>query len=161
MNYEEDMRIDETALDIEWLEQATLMLKYSRHAAEVRAAFDKAKEKLELTRAELDKAIRKEPELFEVEKVTDKAIESAILVQPEYKRASEEYLQLKFEYDIAAGAVKAFDARKDALENLVRLNGQQYFAGPKTPRDLSSERAGWQDKINASIGAKLRRRNIV
>ena len=35
--------------------------------------------------------------------------------------------------------LKAFEQRKDALENLVRLHGQQYFAGPKIPRDLPSE----------------------
>jgi hypothetical protein len=43
--------------------------------------------------------------------------------------------------------------KKEALENLVQLFGQQYFAGPKMPRDLSKKRARkeQQKETNKSI----------
>ena len=34
MDYETDMQIDETALDVEWLDQAELAMKYGRIYAE-------------------------------------------------------------------------------------------------------------------------------
>ena len=34
MNYEKEILIDESALDVEWLEQPRLMMRYTRHAAE-------------------------------------------------------------------------------------------------------------------------------
>lgn len=160
MNYEDDIKIDETALDVEWLEQPSLMMKYAQLAAEMRSEMDKAKEALELVKSELDKDIRSNPEKYGLEKITDKVVENTIPTQNDYRRASKRYLDAKFNSDIAFGAVKAVDARKDALENLVRLHGQQYFAGPKVPRDLSSEterRREKQKMVNQSIGSVLKR----
>ena len=36
MNYEQDIRIDETSLDVEWLDQPSLMMTYARHSAKSR-----------------------------------------------------------------------------------------------------------------------------
>lgn len=160
MNYEQDITIDEAALDVEWTIQPNLMMKYARHAANMRLEMDKAKEALELVKAEIDKDIRLHPEKYEIEKITDKVVENTIPMQSRYKGASNDYIQAKFESDLAYSVVKAIDARKDALENLVRLHGQQYFAGPKIPRNLHDEvekKKEKQREINQSIGSSLRR----
>jgi len=47
--------------------------------------------------------------------------------------------------------------RKDALENLVRLHGQQYFAGPKMPRDVQWERQQKIERSNDIVERKLTR----
>jgi hypothetical protein len=56
------------------------------------------------------------------------------------------------------------DHRKSALENLVKLHGQQYFAGPMVPRDLTHE---WKNKqqqqkeeveVDKGIGKSMRRK---
>ncbi len=154
MNYEDDIKIDETALDVEWLNQATLMLKYARHAAECRMELDKAKEELELTKSELDKEIRSKPEKFGIEKITDKVVENTIPMQPQYKMASKNFINARFESDVAYGAVKAIEARKDALENMGRLLGLQYFAGPKMPRDIHEERVAKQKGANQAVTLK-------
>ena len=60
-NYAEDIRIDETVLDIEWLEQPALMFKYAKLTAEAKQALDKAKDKVDYVRAELDSKIRRDP----------------------------------------------------------------------------------------------------
>ena len=158
MSYEKDIVIDETALDIEWLEQPSLMMKYARNSASAKMDLDKAKEALDLVKAELDKHIRINPSKFDIEKITEGAITAAILQHARYKKASEVVIQAQFENNIAQGAVKAFDARKDALENLVRLHGQQYFAGPKMPRDLEWERAERQKHVDAGVASKMTRR---
>ena len=160
MNYEADIKIEEGCLDVEWIGQAELMLKYGKHAAEMKRNLDRAKEKLELTKSELDRAVRTSPEDFDLEKVTDKAIDALIPTLQEYKEASKEYLNAKFESDVAFAAVKSFEQRKDALENLVRLHGQQYFAGPKIPRDLQSEvekRENRTREVNKKIGSRISR----
>jgi DNA polymerase II large subunit len=159
MNYEQDMRIDETALDVEWLDQPSLMMKYAQISASTRMELDKAKEKLELVRAELDKAVRSNPDRYSIDKITEAVVTAVIISHKDYQKASNTLIEAKYENDIAYGAVKAVDARKDALENLVRLHGQQYFAGPKMPRDLSFEaqQKHNQKKANSVVGSMTRK----
>ena len=155
MNYEQDIRIDEDALDVEWLDQPALFLKYSRHSTLLEKEKDESKERLEFVKAELDRKIRLNPEKFGVEKITDKVVENTIILQPEYKQASEQFIQAKFEWMTARGAVDAYNQRKEALENLARLHGQNYFAGPKVPRNIHEEREAKQKKMNVTIGRKI------
>jgi len=158
MNYEQDIKIDDSCLDIECLDQAALFLKYAKHQAQTEKEKDEAKEKLDLTKAELDKEIRSDPAKFELEKVTDKVVENTIILQSEYKKATEEYLQAKFEWQTSKGAVESFNHRKDMLEALIKLHGQSYFAGPRVPRDLSKERELKKKEVNSNIAKKLVRR---
>ena len=139
MNYEQDMRIDVDSLDVEWVDQPTLMLRYTKIAAEARMALDRAKENLGIVKAEIDLTIRKDPEKYDIIKITESAIQSAIILDTDYGLVNEKCLQAAYEFDMAQGAVKAVDQRKQALENLVKLHGLQYFAGPKIPRNLSYE----------------------
>lgn len=160
MNYEKDVEIDETALDVEWLQQPRLMLKYGNYAAQKRQEMDLAKENLDVVKAQLDKDIRAIPGDYGIGKLTESAIQSAILTQEEYQEANQAYIKAKYEYDMAITAVRAIDQKKTALENLVRLYGQQYFAGPKVPRDLSKE---WvqkerQKKVDKGVAKSMKRK---
>ena len=157
LNYEEDVRIDEQALELEWLSQAQLFMKYARHAANMRKEVDLAKENLEVTKAEVDKEIRQNPEKFKIEKVTDASVTANVLTYPDYKEANQNYINAKYELDMAQAAVSAMNQRKDALENLVKLHGQQYFAGPKVPRDIKWEREEKEKRTNAGIAGKIKR----
>ena len=62
------------------------------------------------------------------------------------------------ESNMAKNAVKPFEQRKDMLETLSKLHGQSYFAGPKTPRDLTKERELREKKTEKGIASKLTRR---
>lgn len=139
-NYTDDIRIDETVLDIEWLEQPTLMFKYAKITAEAKQALDKARDKVDYVRAELDSNIRQNPKQFGIEKITEGAVMNTILLQEEYLYAQQELLDAKYNFDIVRGASEAISARKDALENMVKLYGMQYFAGPRVPHDVSDMR---------------------
>jgi len=145
MNYEDDIRIDPDILDVEWLGQPRLMMEYCVIAAEARRALDTAKESLDLVKAELDKDVRINPEKYDITKITESAVQNTIITQRKYQTANEVLSQARYDFDIANSAVRAVDQRKDALEQLVKLHGQQYFAGPKIPHDLSKE---WEAREN-------------
>jgi hypothetical protein len=55
--------------------------------------------------------------------------------------------------------------RKAALENLVQLHGQQYFAGPKMPRDLKEEirkhKEAQERSVEVNSKVRLRRNRDV
>ncbi len=154
MDYEKDIQIDESALDAMWLDQPSLMFKYAKNAAEMRRELDLAKEKLDLVKAELDKEIRTNPDKFGIEKITEAVVTNTMITTLKYKKANDEFLNVKYEVDVAQAAVVAMSQRKDALENLVRLHGQQYFAGPKVPHDISELRESRQKNVNKSITIK-------
>ena len=158
MDYENDIKIDETSLDIELLEQPSLMFKYAKYRADLQLEVERAKETMDIVRAEMDNKIRSKPSAFNLEKVTDAAVASCILLQEEYQDAKDQYLALKHELDYAWAATNAIDARKGILENLVKLHGMQYFAGPRIPRDIKQERLQKQrqdQEINAGISSKI------
>lgn len=161
MNYEADIRIDDGALDLEWLEQPSLMMKYTRLLADAEKELDLAKEELDLVKSDIDKDIRLNPDKYDLSKVTDAAVLAAISTQTGFKRVSKRVVDARYEVNVLKGAVKAFEQRKDALENLGRLLALNYFAGPKIPRDLSNEKKLKEDRItrqNEGIRKSLRRK---
>lgn len=160
MNYEKDIEIDGEALDQEWLEQPKLMLRYTRHLADMKKNLDDAKQELDISKAEADKKIRTNPEKYGIEKITEASVANAILNEKGYKAAYTAFLEAKYETDMAQGAVQAFEQRKSALENLVKLYGQNYFAGPKAPLEITRE---WthkdeQKEISRKIGRSFKRK---
>ncbi len=64
MNYEQDMIIDESALDVEWLDQTSLANKYGRNWAECRQALTLTEENIKLVRAELTKEANEDPDEY-------------------------------------------------------------------------------------------------
>ena len=161
MNYEKDIQIDPDQLDVEWLNQPALMMKYTRHAADMKAAVEKARQNIDLVKAELDKDIRQNPEDYALEKVTEGALTAIIQSSKKFIKANDAHRDAKYEADIASGAINAFEHRKRALENLVTLHGQQYFAGPSIPRNLCKEweESGHQKAADSKI--KLKRKTHV
>lgn len=159
LNYEQDLKISDSDLDLECLEQPSLFMKYAKHLAESRKDLDEIKQTLDIKKAEVDKAIRENPEKYGIEKVTEGSVSSAILTDKDYQMVNQGYLNAKYETDMAQSAVNAMNMRKDMLEALIKLNGQSYFAGPKNLRDLSYEaqKREKQRQSNKSVGQALSR----
>jgi hypothetical protein len=158
INYEQDLYIDEAALDIEWLNQPMLMLQYTELAAAARREVDRVKEKISVVRAELDKEIRSDPEKFDILKVTESAISNCILIQKRYTEIQNDLIDAQYDYQMKQGAVQAVEHRKQALENLSKLLGLQYFASPTTPRDLPREVQQQQEKKRVNQTIKIGKR---
>ena len=160
LNYEKDLRIDDSALDLELLEQASLFMMYAKHYANTQRSLDEEKQKLDIVKADIDKQIREHPEKFKIEKVTEGAIQSAILTEGSYNIAYKKYLDAQYEKNMAGNAVQSMNMRKEMLEGMIKLLAQSYFAGPSVPHDLSKLKKEREKITESRIGTRLTRRNV-
>ncbi len=155
MEYNLDVNIDETALDVELLEQPILMKKYGDVVSEARKELDYMKEQLDAVKAELSKEIRADPDAFGLGKITENLVADTIILQDSYKKAAEEVVEAQYRYGMAKSAFDAIASRKDTLDGLIKLYGMQYFAGPSIPRNLSEERTRKNEKVNETVAASM------
>lgn len=159
LDYERDLYIDESALDVEWLDQPMLMMRYSKELSKAEREVARLKEKQAVVKAEFDRDIRLVPESFDVKgKITEAVVSNTILFQKEYKEVTTELIEAQYELSMLKGAVNAIHQRKDALQDLVRLHGQRYFAGPSVPRDITHEVKQQHEKKVSNSAVKIRRR---
>jgi hypothetical protein len=142
-DYMKDLAIDPFSLEKEWLLQPQLYMKYSELAAEAQKKRDKAKERLDIVRAELDDKIRSSPLEYGAPedkngspRITEAWISATILLQPEYSKAIAEINQTNYEYNLYSAAVRAFDHRKKALEMEVQLWSGGYWSAPNLPKEI-------------------------
>jgi len=133
--------IDINMLDKEWLHQAELFFQWAVKLADARGRLEQAKGELDLTKAECDKAIRESPEDFGIKKATETQVSLTIITLTEYKEALKTYQAAQYEVNVNQAAVQALDHRKSALERLVSLHGQKYFAQPQGIDEESKEAA--------------------
>lgn len=146
--------IDENLLDEEWLKQPKLMFKYGSKLADAIADLDEAKSKLNLVKAEVYQEISNDPDGYEISKTTEAAINNCMLMQPEYQAALKAFNKATHRVNIMDAAVKAIQDRRRALENMVELHGQSYFAEPRTS---ASSREAMNDRQKQDIRRRGRR----
>lgn len=151
MNYKNDIRIDPNNLDIEWLRQPDLAYIYGNELAEARSKTDRAKERMDIESANAFKRA-----LETVGKPVD-AVRAAADVDPDYRKSVEMFNQAKYEQGLLQAAYDAIQTKKTALENLVRLHGQQYFASPREPKELG-ERV---EMVNKTTELQSKRSNTM
>ncbi len=161
--YDHDLYIDIDQLEIEWLKQPHLYMKYSEMVADAGKDADEAKEKVSLKYAELDNHIR---EMMKAngEKITEKLVEASVLQHEAYKKALSTLNKRKHEHAILQGALRAIDQRKSALENLVRLALGGYYSMPVEPKSIENirERAldSLDEKVRDQLNKKRSRTNV-
>jgi len=161
MDFENDMRIDESALDVEWLNQASLAMQYGRYWAEKVEAVQLAEEHVKLIRAELIQQANEDPDTYLGEGVKPTAVnvESYYRTHRRHKNAKEKLIKTQYELNIAEIAKNEISrTRKAALQNLVVLHGQNYFAGPSVPRDLTYESTQKQVQRKSDKKIKMKRK---
>jgi len=134
MNYEEDIEIDPSALDVESLRQASLFYQYSKAEAEAKNKYQLAWEKIKVIRSELILQAAEDKTLKNAQ-----AVEAYYRNHPKHIEAKEELIKAEYEQNIASAACFAMRQRKDMIENLTRLAMADYFARPSEPRDLAGE----------------------
>ena len=118
-DFSTDLAIDPEALDVEWLQQPSLYVKYSTLASKARQEMEEAKDKIDLVKAEIDKEIRDNPTKFtgEDKKPTEAQITSLVTQDKRFKEANSEYNELRLNFNILMGIVTGMDHKKSALEN--------------------------------------------
>lgn len=145
--------VDEDNL-LEYLrEQPELMYRYSRRLGDAKKDLEEAKGELKVTEAEVKKDIRTNPERYGLKRATDKAVEDEVFLHHAYQDAVTNYNRAKHRVDVLYAAVSALEHRKSALEQMVKLHGQQYFATPRLPDTMSEEA---RDEYDAAEKKRLR-----
>jgi FMN phosphatase YigB (HAD superfamily) len=144
LDYEKDIQIDPEALDVEWLRQGRLALRYGKNLVNWRERVNRLEEKKKTTRSELVEFANRNPqEACEKDKPTMTDIEAYYRNHKDYKDVIEELIDAKSELEMAEIAHKEISVtRKGVLEHLVRLFLANYFVGPTIPRDINKE---WED----------------
>ena len=142
--------LDIHRLDEEWVGQISLYREHAQQLADANKLLSEAETELEVRKAELketvarlDLAIRKDPELYDLERVTEGAIDKVVLLRPDYVKAKEEVFsamrrvnEARHFRDVCKVANDTVGhQRKAALQDLVQLWLASYFAEPKLPRD--------------------------
>jgi len=143
-DYMKELAIDLHRLEEEWAMQPQLYMKYSELAAQAQLDRDKAKERLDVVRAEIDDKIRTEPLVYGAPvdksgnpKLTEAWISGTIILQPEYSEQVGKINNLNYEMNILRSAVTSFDHKKKALENEVTLWSGGYWSAPNLPHDIN------------------------
>jgi hypothetical protein len=155
LNYANDVSIDESALDVEWLRQPTLVRLYNQEVAERKHQLARLSEELGVLKAELTRKINTNPEKYGLAKATVDTVNSTIVIQEEYQDLRNQIIESEYELEMAIGGSRAMDHKKTALENLVKLFGQNYFAGPALPRDISKEWLESEEKHQSNSRVKI------
>jgi hypothetical protein len=145
--------IDKNILDDEWLGQPKLYFQWAVQLEDARAELDEIKAEFDVVKSDLDLAIRTDPDTYDLPKVTDKAIAAVLIVQQEYKDAQQKVFTAKHRVGILQAAVTTLEHRKKALEKLVDLHGQKYFA---TPRASEHSREAVDDIQKSSARNKVK-----
>lgn len=129
LDYERDVQIDRHDLGGEWLRLPTLIMLYSEAAAEAKEDLLKADEKVKTVRSQLLLQVAKTPEILGIGvKPTESNKEAYYRDHVLYKEAKEDHINAQFEFDTINGAVFAIQAKKGALEGMVKLFGMGYFS---------------------------------
>lgn len=152
-NYEEDLRIDPDALDVEWLEQPGLYMKYCRASAQAQKEWKEAEQRVKVIRSQLIK----EAETV-LPKATAPKMEAFYRDHPKHQQAKQEAIEAEYRANLLQNAVFAFNQRKTALEKLVALASMNYFAQPTEPRNLSEEYRGRMDTAKETAHEKTQDR---
>jgi len=133
------LQIDENNLDKEWLAQPSMFFKCAEDAAMAKRLLDQARNKLEVTKAKVSKDVRENPGNYDLQKVTEAAVEVAVSGDDEYQEAQEAVVDARYAVGICDAMVSAMDHRRRALENLVHLFLSSYYSEPRAPRGKEEE----------------------
>ncbi len=121
-----DLHLDE--LDRHVLEQPQLVSQYGEQLAAAKDDMDRAKNELEAEKAELVIKVAADPGKYGITKPTGALIDAAVASTTSIRRLNEVLLDCKGDVGMLSSMMNALDGRKYALQDLVKLHGQDYFA---------------------------------
>ena len=113
----DETRITDINLDESFQKQSSLRAYYGAIAAQQDAEAARAKMNVDVVEAQLDRKYR-EAAATEGRKVTEKALESAVKLDPEWAEAKKRYIDAQCMADIARTMVASLNDRRDMLIQL-------------------------------------------
>ena len=158
-DYKTDIRMDRNQLDIEWLEQPSLYMRYAEACIESMFERDRLADLIDVTAAEVEAEVRTNPESYGIEKITEAAVKSAVVLEPRVIEAKENYNKAKKEAALLTAAERAIDRRKASLERLTDLYIAGYWSTPRITEDkkevVSKER---KEEMVSGVKARMAER---
>lgn len=152
MDYDKDIAIDPLKLDEEWLNQPVLYMQYSDMLRKAKDKENLLKEKLDYAEKNKRLDIFQNPENYNVTKPTASVIEALISKDEYIKQFKEMLTSATRETNAFTVAVKSFEMKKKALENLVILYTSEYFS---TPKQSTHIKGGKRDLGKAQKSASI------
>jgi len=127
LNYKRDVQINPHKLDKEWIAQPALVIDYNEALAYAKNETDKAKEALEIATANAINMIVKTEE----KRPTEKVMDAMITADPAIQKLTQDLIKARHAEALLVAACRGIDQRGQALSNLVKLHGMNYFAEPE------------------------------
>lgn len=152
--FEKDKTIDPGQLDVECTQQADLFFRYAEQAIKASSEVDRQRFGLKVLEAKLQARVREDPEHYGVVKVTEAAIDAAVKTHPKYTAAVDGLLTAQEVSSLLDIARETMQMKKGMLEALIKLHGQQYFAGPSVPRDLPAAWLESQGRVVSEVNQR-------
>lgn len=151
--FEENLKINLDELNEDWKGHALKRYKYACEVSHLDKVFKKTGEAIASIKATLITQIKNENP-----KATVQQIEAFCVLSEEYIEGKNSQIETEFELNMAKNAVRAFDDRKSALENEVKLWGGNYFSSPVEDKASSPDEVSMKTKIKDEVTKKTRRR---
>ena len=129
-NFLEDLNIDLDNLHEEWRAHSSIRYKYASEVSYLDRVVKKAHEHVKVTRSRL------------IKEAKEAKLSSADLREGYYREhkdhisAKNKQIDAEYELSMAWNALNAFDDRKNALENEVKLWIRNYFSAPTEERQI-------------------------
>lgn len=124
-----DLGIDLNELHIQCAKQPDLYGQFAEQLADAKRDHDEAEAELKRVVAELDKRIRSKPHKFDLpEKITEKMVESTIILQDEYQEAQKNVIAAKHQVNLLSGETTRLEHRKRMLTKIVDLRLNDYYS---------------------------------
>jgi hypothetical protein len=154
MKASDTYEINKHRLDREWERQPRMYHEVADKLAEAESEVDRLKGVLELVEARVELEVRKEPSAFRITgKVTEKAVEKAIILEDDYQEALQEYHKAKRLARHLQADARYLEHRKSAIEHLSRLRIIDYWADPRIGGEARQKEA---DRVRREVFEKTR-----
>jgi hypothetical protein len=153
---EADRAIDPGQLDVEAVRQAETYSKWAERQIIATAHVETLEFELSVLEAKLQITARNQPIQQGHKPPTEASFKAWVAGHPEMKALTLQIIDAKKEEGLLKTAASSLHMKKQMLELLGQLHGQQYFAGPGVPRNLMEAWAAHRRGVSEGANEKLR-----
>jgi hypothetical protein len=163
-DYKRHLTIDKLQLDSQWEFHASYTDYWNDQLSETEKKMRNAKRAYEKKKASIELAYRTGKIKTDV-KITEGSIKALVIDNPEVNKTLDDYNKLLYEAAKIKGILEAWDDRKRALENEVKLFGMGYFALPNISGNTNyskkhDDSIASTDEQKEYLRSKRKRRNL-
>lgn len=141
LDYRSIIQIDEGCLDTEWARHSSCYMDVIEAQVAASEQLDKLRDKLSGTEAIIACDVRRNPEMYGAQKITDQVVKEIVASSDKIIVLQSEILQARRQLALLNGVVTAMEHRKKALENLVELYVCNYQSEPRPLSRVGREEA--------------------